>query len=537
MIKIINMGREKIKNTKLVNKILLGYTLLFGLCILLAFGSLVNLSKYKAFEKSNKAVIEATKNILNADYYQKSFILDNDEKNIARSLEYLLKAKENSSTIKKSDKKTGDILQGFITEYEKLSKESLMEISNKTKVLKTLEESSKDTKGVIDKMNKNLALQYDVLFLENKQEQANKKLNQINKSNSILNRFLNLRQLEGKYASDMNKNDFDEAMKEMPKIKQEIKELEKLFDTSINVNQTKSINYFMEIYEKNIKELISINQKVSDKQLSASLISEKILEAANQSIVNQNIKFGRLNDRFLIFIIGLFVIGIAFTGGALSLIIKSIRQPLAFLQNELQSATENYDLTKKIKVVSNDEFSNLASSINGFFVKIHDIILNICSSSKKINEASNSITFKINNMNSSIQTIKTEMDYLEADILLAEKGSLSIQENTKKIEKIILTVSESAKVIKEEVDESDKKASELKLESDEIRIRTEKAYMKTRSQMAKALENVKSVKDIYSLTGNIISISQKTKLLSLNVTIEAARAGENGLGFGVIAVY
>jgi len=95
MIKIINMGREKIKNTKLVNKILLGYTLLFGLCILLAFGSLVNLSKYKAFEKSNKAVIEATKNILNADYYQKSFILDNDEKNIARSLEYLLKAKEN----------------------------------------------------------------------------------------------------------------------------------------------------------------------------------------------------------------------------------------------------------------------------------------------------------------------------------------------------------------------------------------------------------------------------------------------------------
>ncbi len=333
----------------------------------------------------------------------------------------------------------------------------------------------------------------------------------------------------------MNKNDFDEAMKEMPKIKQEIKELEKLFDTSINVNQTKSINYFMEIYEKNIKELISINQKVSDKQLSASLISEKILEAANQSIVNQNIKFGRLNDRFLIFIIGLFVIGIAFTGGALSLIIKSIRQPLAFFQNELQSATENYDLTKKIKVVSNDEFSNLASSINGFFVKIHDIILNICSSSKKINEASNSITFKINNMNSSIQTIKTEMDYLEADILLAEKGSLSIQENTKKIEKIILTVSESAKVIKEEVDESDKKASELKLESDEIRIRTEKAYMKTRSQMAKALENVKSVKDIYSLTGNIISISQKTKLLSLNATIEAARAGENGLGFGVVA--
>lgn len=60
-------------------------------------------------------------------------------------------------------------------------------------------------------------------------------------------------------------------------------------------------------------------------------------------------------------------------------------------------------------------------------------------------------------------------------------------------------------------------------------------YQETRQELEQAISDSHRVRDIDTLTEEILSISSQTNLLALNASIEAARAGEAGKGFAVVA--
>ncbi len=57
----------------------------------------------------------------------------------------------------------------------------------------------------------------------------------------------------------------------------------------------------------------------------------------------------------------------------------------------------------------------------------------------------------------------------------------------------------------------------------------------TKEAIGEAIGKLKSLTKINELAAEILSIANKTNLLSLNASIEAARAGEAGKGFAVVA--
>lgn len=60
-------------------------------------------------------------------------------------------------------------------------------------------------------------------------------------------------------------------------------------------------------------------------------------------------------------------------------------------------------------------------------------------------------------------------------------------------------------------------------------------YQETKGELERAIADSQKVRDIDTLTEEILSISSQTNLLALNASIEAARAGEAGKGFSVVA--
>lgn len=60
-------------------------------------------------------------------------------------------------------------------------------------------------------------------------------------------------------------------------------------------------------------------------------------------------------------------------------------------------------------------------------------------------------------------------------------------------------------------------------------------YQRTKGELEQAITDSQRVREIDTLTEEILSISSQTNLLALNASIEAARAGEAGKGFAVVA--
>ncbi len=198
----------------------------------------------------------------------------------------------------------------------------------------------------------------------------------------------------------------------------------------------------------------------------------------------------------------------------------SVREPLKRILKTLESLTEG-DMTQRIDIRYNNEFSRVSGHINTLADSLHDIL-------QKLNLASDALTTTANNnqttsqgaqaqlnnqreQTASVATAMTEMAHSVSEVASSAQNSLQMVHQVE-------TASESGRTIMSQ--------NITTIKQLEVRLN----------------ESVQATNDLQKMSGQIGSIldvirniAEQTNLLALNAAIEAARAGDQGRGFAVVA--
>ncbi|MGX1925335.1 methyl-accepting chemotaxis protein [Vibrio sp. NH-7] len=201
-------------------------------------------------------------------------------------------------------------------------------------------------------------------------------------------------------------------------------------------------------------------------------------------------------------------------------IAHSVREPLTRILKTLEHLT-NGDMTQRIEIRYNNEFSRVSGHINTLADSLHNILVKLNDASDNLTETANTNQLTSSQAQSQLSqqreqtaTVATAMTEMSHSVQEVAQSAQSSQQMVEKVEQ----ASESGRQIM----------------SNNI---TTINQLETR--LTKSVDAVKELQSMSSQIGSILdvirNIAEQTNLLALNAAIEAARAGEQGRGFAVVA--
>lgn len=217
------------------------------------------------------------------------------------------------------------------------------------------------------------------------------------------------------------------------------------------------------------------------------------------------------------------------------MISKKISEPITKIAKAMQKDENGQIRFQKIEVQSNDEIGDLALALNELLERFGEFVNGTKHSMESLlinADSTDSLASSMEkNINESFENTKT-MD------TIMEQTSGSTQETAAAIREIELSIVSIAKKTEEGASLSNNVSSSvrsLKEESYSSQQKTKQIFESARTNVSRALEEVKKVEKINLLLQDISGISKRTNLLALNASIESSKAGEAGKGFAVVA--
>ncbi len=201
---------------------------------------------------------------------------------------------------------------------------------------------------------------------------------------------------------------------------------------------------------------------------------------------------------------------------------KFMSTPLTNILDTTENiSTGDGDLTKRLEVLSKDEFGRVSSNINHFISRIQDVINDV----KDLADRNIKVAESMGKLSDSIsERIKAENKTLA---IMSESGktiSVNLRETTANIKETKDIITDSNNILVEAKDEIQQLARKVGTASENQKHLSNK--------LSTLSENAGKIKDVLFV---IDDIADQTNLLALNAAIEAARAGEFGKGFAVVA--
>lgn len=284
------------------------------------------------------------------------------------------------------------------------------------------------------------------------------------------------------------------------------------------------------------EDRIKIYQKLS----TIASISADLTNLTPDNVLQGKLLFQEANDNYdmtikifaAIILLGL-LIGVA----AAIVIAKNIAGPLQKSVQNLE-AVANGDLTQEVPVEMthrNDEVGDMVRALKKMQESLHEVLNNVNKEAESSIEMVNEVQALVGELNDSAQDMSAVTEEMAAGMEETAASTVNMRDLSDKIREQVRESANEAHKSENYTDEISARANSLKRTMEQSSSEAQRIYSNTKSSLEEAIESVKVVDNITTLTQAITNIAEQTNLLALNAAIEAARAGEHGRGFAVVA--
>ena len=208
---------------------------------------------------------------------------------------------------------------------------------------------------------------------------------------------------------------------------------------------------------------------------------------------------------------------------------SSLTRPIVNVTEMLKEIAQGEgDLTRSLKVSTNDEVGELATWFNQFISNMRRIVSNISGTTARVNQSSDALLKIAGDLAANARETSSKSNMVVA---AAEETGVNIAS----VASSVTEATSSINVVAGAAEEMSATINEIAKNSETARAISENAVSTAMNASMKMNALGDAAKDISKVTEAINEISEQTNLLALNATIEAARAGEAGKGFAVVA--
>ena len=221
-------------------------------------------------------------------------------------------------------------------------------------------------------------------------------------------------------------------------------------------------------------------------------------------------------------------------------VVTMVIKPLLRTQKEINGIIVNIDnkkgdLTQRVTPINNAEVDAVGKGINVFMTKLQAIFKAVVMNSAKMERVVDDVRQSVQTSNSSVSDLSALTEELSATMQDISENASVINANTDNVAKEVELIAEKTVELSGYTKDMKAHAQSMESVARTNMETTDRKVSEILEVLQKAIEDSNSVKQVNSLTNDILNIASQTNLLALNASIEAARAGEAGRGFAVVA--